>query len=116
MSEKYDDVAYTGPSDNGSNPKDDSSSTGTPSDVEQLQEEKRTIGTLSAAFLIFNRVVGTGIFATPATIFRLSGSTGMALMLWVIGICIAGAGMAVYLEFGTGIPRYVSSNSDFFLE
>lgn len=100
MSEKYDDPqAYEADS------KDDGSNTSTPSQVERLQEEKRTIGTFTAAFLIFNRVVGTGIFATPATIFRLAGSTGMALMLRVIGICIAGAGMAVYLEFGTGIPK-----------
>lgn len=102
MAEKYDSPAYEGHMVHTGDNKDDESQT---SNVERLQEDKRTIGTFSAAFLIFNRVVGTGIFATPATIFRLAGSTGMALMLWVIGICIAGAGMAVYLEFGTGIPK-----------
>jgi amino acid transporter len=56
-------------------------------------------------FLIFNRMVGTGIFATPAEIVSLSGSVGLTLFIWVIGMIIAGAGMLTYLEFGTGIPR-----------
>ncbi len=70
-----------------------------------LSQSKRQIGTISAFFLIFNRMVGTGIFATPSTIFSLSGSVGLSLFIWVAGMIIASAGMAVYLEFGTGIPR-----------
>ena len=50
-------------------------------------------------------MIGTGIFATPSTIFELSGSVGLALFIWVAGMIIAAAGMAVYLEFGTAIPR-----------
>ena len=68
--------------------------------------DKRQIGVLSAAFLVFNRMVGTGIFATPSGILQLSGSVGLALFLWVAGMIIAAAGMAVYLEFGTGIHKY----------
>lgn len=50
-------------------------------------------------------MVGTGIFATPSSILALSGSVGLALFMWVAGMLIAAAGMAVYLEFGTAIPR-----------
>jgi amino acid transporter len=50
-------------------------------------------------------MVGTGIFATPSTIFALSGSVGLTLFIWVAGMLIAAAGMLVYLEFGTGLPR-----------
>jgi len=50
-------------------------------------------------------MVGTGIFATPSAIFALSGSVGLSLFIWVIGMIIAAAGMAVYVEFGTGLPR-----------
>jgi amino acid transporter len=50
-------------------------------------------------------MVGTGIFATPSGILQLSGSVGLALFLWVAGSVIAAAGMAVYLEFGTAIPK-----------
>jgi amino acid transporter len=54
---------------------------------------------------MFNRMVGTGIFATPSEILSLSGSVGLSLFMWVAGMLIAIAGMAVYIEFGTAIPR-----------
>jgi hypothetical protein len=68
-------------------------------------ESRRQVGFISAVFLIFNRMVGTGIFATPSAIFSLSGSVGLALFIWVAGMLIAFAGLFVYMEFGTGIPR-----------
>lgn len=67
--------------------------------------ERRQVGFISAVFLMFNRMVGTGIFATPSEILSLSGSVGLALFMWVAGMLIAFAGMAVYMEFGTAIPR-----------
>ncbi|OBR14714.1 Amino acid permease [Colletotrichum higginsianum IMI 349063] len=73
--------------------------------IEDAREAKRTIGVTTAIFLIVNRVVGTGIFATPGTIFALSGSVGLALFIWVAGMIIALAGTAVYLEWGTAIPK-----------
>ncbi|KAI9825522.1 MAG: hypothetical protein M1819_000514 [Sarea resinae] len=71
----------------------------------QAPEDRRQIGVVSATFLIFNRVIGTGIFATPGTILSLTGSVGLALFIWVAGMLISLAGTAVYLEFGTAIPR-----------
>ncbi|PKS09324.1 hypothetical protein jhhlp_003938 [Lomentospora prolificans] len=73
--------------------------------IEQAREAKRQIGVTSAVFLIVNRIIGTGIFATPSGILALSGSVGLALFIWVAGMLIAFAGTAVYLEFGTAIPR-----------
>lgn len=67
----------------------------------------RQIGVVSATFLIFNRIIGTGIFATPSAILLLTGSVGTSLVVWIIGMLIAMAGTAVYLEFGTAIPRYI---------
>lgn len=55
--------------------------------------------------LIFNRIIGTGIFATPSAILGLTGSVGLALFIWVVGMLIAAAGTAVYMEFGTGLPK-----------
>ncbi|KAH7361625.1 high-affinity methionine permease [Plectosphaerella cucumerina] len=72
---------------------------------EQKREAKRQIGVISAAFLIFNRIVGTGIFATPGAILGLSGSVGLALIMWVVGLIIATSGTLVYIEWGTAIPR-----------
>ncbi|EAU34381.1 high-affinity methionine permease [Aspergillus terreus NIH2624] len=68
-------------------------------------EDRRQIGVVSASFLIFNRIIGTGIFATPSTILSLSGSVGLSLFMWVAGTAIAMAGTAVYLEWGTAIPK-----------
>ncbi|KAL6230341.1 hypothetical protein BDW75DRAFT_74159 [Aspergillus navahoensis] len=72
---------------------------------EATPEDRRQIGVVSASFLIFNRVIGTGIFATPSTILSLSGSVGLSLFMWVAGTLIAVAGTAVYLEWGTAIPK-----------
>ena len=71
----------------------------------RTSDSRRQLGTVSVAFLVFNRMVGTGIFATPSSILALSGSVGLALFIWVIGMLIAAAGMATYLEWGTGLPR-----------
>ncbi|PGH12205.1 hypothetical protein AJ80_06825 [Polytolypa hystricis UAMH7299] len=71
----------------------------------RTSESRRQIGVTSAIFLIFNRMIGTGIFATPSSIFALSGSVGLSLFIWVAGMIIAAAGMAVFIEFGTGLPR-----------
>jgi amino acid transporter len=60
---------------------------------------------VSATFLVVNRIIGTGIFATPGAILALSGSVGLSLFMWVAGTLIAAAGTAVYMEFGTAIPR-----------
>jgi amino acid transporter len=72
---------------------------------DEVPQEKRQLGLVSVVFLIFNRIIGTGIFATPATILKSSGSVGMAFIMWLVGALIAAAGMAVYTEFGTGLPR-----------
>ncbi|KAF8718948.1 hypothetical protein AX14_011627 [Amanita brunnescens Koide BX004] len=65
---------------------------------------RRQIGLISATFIIFNGMVGVGIFATPATILRLSGSVGLSLVIWVTGAMIAAAGMQVYIVWGTAVP------------
>ncbi|OKP15224.1 High-affinity methionine permease [Penicillium subrubescens] len=72
---------------------------------EASPENRRQLGVFSATLLIFNRVIGTGIFATPGTILSLSGSVGLSLFMWVIGTFIAMAGTAVYMEWGTAIPK-----------
>ncbi|KAJ7488271.1 APC amino acid permease [Mycena latifolia] len=72
---------------------------------DNVPQERRQLGLASAALLIFNRVIGTGIFATPSAILFSSGSVGVALVMWVLGALIAIAGTTVYVELGTGLPR-----------
>ena len=70
-----------------------------------IDENVKQLGVLGAIGLIFNRMVGTGIFATTSTIYVLSGSVGLSLILWLVGSCIAVAGMYVYMEFGSAISK-----------
>ncbi|CCH42870.1 High-affinity methionine permease [Wickerhamomyces ciferrii] len=66
----------------------------------------KDIGYISAIGLVCNRMIGTGIFATPATIYALCGnSVGLSLIMWVVGAIIAASGLYVYMEFGSAIPR-----------
>ncbi|KAG6829046.1 hypothetical protein H0H92_005877 [Tricholoma furcatifolium] len=48
--------------------------------------ERRQIGVISAVFIIFNRIIGTGI-------------------MWLIGALISAAGMQVYITWGTALPK-----------
>ncbi|KAK0738572.1 amino acid permease-domain-containing protein [Schizothecium vesticola] len=66
--------------------------------------EDRKLGTWSTAFLIINRVIGAGIFSTPAEIIRLTDSVGATLLYWVLG-GIMTFWLFVYLEYGTALPR-----------
>ncbi|ODV64056.1 Mup1p [Ascoidea rubescens DSM 1968] len=79
------------------------------SDIElnviELDQNKKNIGYVSAVFLILNRVVGTGIFSVTSSIYLLSLSVGATLLLWAAGSIIALAGLYVYMEFGSAIPR-----------
>ncbi|KAG6335343.1 hypothetical protein ID866_3754 [Astraeus odoratus] len=68
-------------------------------------ESKRRLGLLSAVSLVFNRIIGTGVFASPSVILKSSGSVGLTFIMWMIGALVSAAGTAVYVEFGTGLPR-----------
>ncbi|KAI1177036.1 amino acid/polyamine transporter I [Nemania sp. FL0916] len=68
-------------------------------------DESRKIGVTGATFLILNKMIGTGIFSTPSSIFAATGSVGVSLFLWVIGGFLTFCGLSVWLEFGLAIPR-----------
>ncbi|KAJ5901483.1 hypothetical protein N7495_002011 [Penicillium taxi] len=65
----------------------------------------RHLGVFSTIFLIVGRIIGTGIFSTPSSVTNGVGSVGAALMLWVLGLLLAGAGLCVWIELGCLIPR-----------
>lgn len=73
--------------------------------VVQVDQNRKDIGFISATFLCFNRMIGSGVFSLGSTIFALSGSVGTALMMWLAGSVIAFSGLLVYMEFGLAIPR-----------
>lgn len=73
--------------------------------VAELDQGSKRLGLFSCIGLICNRMLGTGVFAVSSTIFTLSGSIGLSLILWIVGALISLAGLYVYMEFGTAIPR-----------
>lgn len=67
--------------------------------------EDRKLGIFSTTILIVNRVVGTGLYSTPSAIIARTESVGATLLFWVLGGLMTFAGIFVYLEFGTALPR-----------
>lgn len=73
--------------------------------VTELDRGKKELGLFSCICLISNRMLGTGVFATSSSIYTLCNSVGLALVMWAVGAIISLAGLFVYMEFGTAIPK-----------
>ncbi|EFX06011.1 high affinity methionine permease [Grosmannia clavigera kw1407] len=84
----------------GSSPHDDHHET-----VPDEHSPERRLGIAGTVFLILNKMIGTGIFSTPASVFAATGSVGLSILLWIAGGVIIMAGLSTYLEFGLAIPR-----------
>ncbi|KAF3901474.1 hypothetical protein ABW21_db0209484 [Orbilia brochopaga] len=65
----------------------------------------RNLGWLHVYSLVISRIIGSGIFATPGSIYRSVGSAGLSLVLWIAGALIAACALSVSLEFGCMLPR-----------
>ncbi|KAK6992932.1 amino acid transporter-like protein [Favolaschia claudopus] len=63
------------------------------------------VGYLSVVFLNINNMIGTGVFSTPGSLLRGLGSPGLVMMFWLIGMIIAYAGLALYLELASMFPH-----------
>ena len=46
----------------------------------------REIGWWSLVLLNLSNTIGTGVFSTPGTVLKQTGSLGLALVFWVIGL------------------------------
>ena len=65
----------------------------------------RRVGPWSAAMVVIGGVIGSGIFLTPASIARQTGSSEEQLLAWVIGGVIALIGALCYGELGARRPQ-----------
>ena len=65
------------------------------------------LGTFSTGCLLINRMIGTGIFETPKTVWMGTRSVSGALLMWCVGSVVAFVALCVYLELGLTVPRYL---------
>ncbi len=65
----------------------------------------RRVGPWSAAMVVVGGVIGSGIFVTPSSIARQTGSSMEQLLAWVIGGVIALIGALCYAELGARRPQ-----------
>ena len=65
------------------------------------------LGRFGIVFLVLNRAIGSGIFIQPANILSLTRSTGVSILIWIVGGVIASTIALTWLELATAAPYYV---------
>ncbi|KAK5743835.1 hypothetical protein LTR17_002457 [Elasticomyces elasticus] len=69
------------------------------------------VGSVTIVFLNLSKMIGTGIFSTPSSILRGTGSVGLSLVYWFIGLLTSLAMFSVYLEFAAYFPNRSGSEA-----
>ncbi|GMF02015.1 unnamed protein product [Ambrosiozyma monospora] len=78
---------------------DEQDSGGAP--VEQKSPLGYEVTYFSAFYLVMQGVIGTGIFATPASIVKSVGSIGASYLFWVVGFVVTLLQVFMYIEYVT---------------
>ncbi|CAF9914569.1 hypothetical protein IMSHALPRED_001946 [Imshaugia aleurites] len=63
------------------------------------------VGPVTIVFLNISMMVGTGVYSTPATILKGTGSVGLALLYWPLGFLVSLTSLTVYLEYAAYFPN-----------
>ena len=63
-----------------------------------------TLGLFSATMMVVGGIIGSGIFLNPAIVAARVGSTGLTLLVWILGGVVALIGALVYAELGAWRP------------
>ncbi|KAJ8971078.1 hypothetical protein NQ317_014751 [Molorchus minor] len=66
---------------------------------------KREIGLFSAVNMILAVMIGSGIFVSPASALRYSGSVGLCIVIWAVCGIVSLLGALAYAELGALVPR-----------
>jgi len=74
-------------------------------DFQDSTEYKRDLGLLEAVSIVIGRIIGSGIFRTPAPIMALVGCTSLFGLVWVLGGLVTIFGAVVYAELAAMMPR-----------
>ncbi|KAB5523079.1 amino acid permease-domain-containing protein [Coniochaeta sp. 2T2.1] len=63
------------------------------------------VGAVTIIFLNISKMIGTGVYSTPASIYRGTGSVGLSMIYWALGFFTSIASLSVYLEFASYFPN-----------
>ena len=66
---------------------------------------KRDLGLMEAVSIVISRIIGSGIFRTPAPIMALVGCTSLFGLVWVLGGLVTIFGAVIYAELAAMMPR-----------
>ncbi len=66
---------------------------------------KRDLGLVEAISIVISRIIGSGIFRTPAPIMALVGCTSLFGLVWVLGGLVTIFGAVIYAELAAMMPR-----------
>lgn len=66
---------------------------------------KRSLGLLPAVSIVISRIIGSGIFRTPAPIMLAVGCTSLFGLVWVLGGLVTIFGAVIYAELAAMMPR-----------
>ncbi|RSM09322.1 hypothetical protein CEP52_004215 [Fusarium oligoseptatum] len=70
-------------------------------DDDELNGPLRTFDVIA---LIVNKMVGTGIYTAPATVFLMTGNKAVTLTLFFVGFLYSVVSMVIYLDFAEVLP------------
>ena len=74
-------------------------------DFSEVTDYKRDLGLVEAVSIVISRIIGSGIFRTPAPIMALVGCTSLFGLVWVLGGIVTIFGAVVYAELAAMMPR-----------
>jgi len=74
-------------------------------DMKEEVRLKRQLGLLHGVAIVAGLVIGSGIYISPRGVILHAGSTGLSLILWVVGGALSMLGALTYAEIGIVIPQ-----------